>query len=80
MDLQDGSLEVNLENRRKLVAEIRKRQPDIVVTFDPQTLIYDDFNYLNHPDHRAAGQLAVDAVSQLWGGVLRSTLNSWLRD
>lgn len=62
MDLQDGSLEVNLKNRRKLVAEIRKRQPDIVVTFDPQMLIYDDFNYLNHPDHRAAGQLAVDAV------------------
>lgn len=60
MDLPDGYLEVNLKNRELLVAEIRRRQPDIVVSFDPQTLLY--HHYLNHPDHRAAGQLTVDAV------------------
>ena len=60
LDFPDGYLEVNLENRRTLVAELRRRQPDIVVSSDPQTLI--NHFYLNHPDHRAAGQLAVDAV------------------
>lgn len=60
MDHPDGYLEVNLKNRQLLVAEIRRRQPDIVVSCDPQTLIH--HFYLNHPDHRAAGQLAVDAV------------------
>ena len=51
LDHQDGLLEVNLENRRQLVAEIRKRQPDIVVSSDPQT--YFHTHYINHPDHRA---------------------------
>lgn len=60
LDFPDGYLEVNLENRRQLVAEIRKRQPDIVVGCDPQTLFH--HFYVNHPDHRAAGQLVVDAV------------------
>jgi len=60
MDNPDGYLEVNLKNRELLVAEIRKRQPDIVVSCDPQTLVH--HYYLNHPDHRATGQLTVDAV------------------
>jgi len=32
-----------------------------VVTCDPTNFYLDD-NYLNHPDHRAAGQIVVDAV------------------
>lgn len=56
----DGLLEVNLENRRQLVAEIRKRQPDIVVSSDPQTFFHT--HYINHPDHRAAGLLTMEAV------------------
>lgn len=60
LDHQDGLLEVNLENRRQLVAEIRKRQPDIVVSSDPQT--YFHTHYINHPDHRAAGLLTMEAV------------------
>ena len=56
----DGLLEVNLENRRQLVAEIRKRQPDIVVSSDPQTFFHT--YYINHPDHRAAGMLTIEAV------------------
>ena len=60
LDFPDGYLEVNLENRRKLVAEIRRKQPDIVVSCDPQTLFH--HAYINHPDHRAAGQLTIDSV------------------
>jgi len=60
LDHPDGFLESNFENRRQLVAEIRKRQPDIVVSSDPQTLFHT--HYINHPDHRAAGLLTMDAV------------------
>ena len=60
LDYPDGYIEVNLENRKALVAEIRKRQPDIVVSCDPQTLFH--HFYVNHPDHRAVGLLTVDAV------------------
>lgn len=60
LDHPDGFLESNLENRRQLVAEIRKRQPDIVVSSDPQTFFHT--HYINHPDHRTAGLLTIDAV------------------
>lgn len=60
LDYPDGMLEVNLDNRRQLVAEIRKRQPDIVVSSDPQTFFHT--YYINHPDHRAAGLLTMEAV------------------
>jgi len=60
LDHPDGFLEVNLENRRQLVAEIRKRQPDIVVSSDPQTFFHT--YYINHPDHRVAGLLTIEAV------------------
>jgi LmbE family N-acetylglucosaminyl deacetylase len=46
--------------RRDVVREIRRHKPDILVTCDPQALfaVYG----INHPDHRAAGQVVVDAV------------------
>ena len=52
----DGLLENNLALRRELAAMIRERQPHIVVTIDPWR------RYQLHPDHRAAGQAACDAV------------------
>ncbi len=60
MDRADGYLVPNIELRREIVRVIRKFKPDILVTCDPQTLfaIYG----INHPDHRAAGQAAMDAV------------------
>lgn len=60
LNYPDGYLEVNLTNRKRLVAEIRKKKPDIVVSCDPQAIFFD--SYINHPDHRAAGQLTIDAV------------------
>ncbi len=52
----DGLLENNLELRRQLSNILRQRRPDIVVTIDPWR------HYQLHPDHRAAGQGALDAV------------------
>jgi LmbE family N-acetylglucosaminyl deacetylase len=56
----DGLLEATLQMRKKLVREIRRFKPEVVVCSDP-TVLWED-NYINHPDHRAAGLAAVDAV------------------
>jgi LmbE family N-acetylglucosaminyl deacetylase len=58
---EDGTLESTLALRRDLTREIRRYRPDIVVCPDPTVRYYGD-SYLNHPDHRAAGDAALDAV------------------
>ena len=60
LDHLDGSVVANLELRRDLTRQIRRWQPDVVITCDP-TRRYSS-NYLNHPDHRATGDAALDAV------------------
>ncbi len=52
----DGELEVNLERRRLLTRIIREYQPEVLITHDPW------MRYQLHPDHRASGTLALDAV------------------
>lgn len=60
LDHPDGYLVPDLDLRREVVRIIRKMKPDILVTCDPQTLFA---TYgINHPDHRAAGQVVLDAV------------------
>ena len=58
----DSEVEPTLALRRDLVREIRRFKPDTVVCFDPTQLFIGD-GYINHPDHRAAGQAALDAVA-----------------
>jgi LmbE family N-acetylglucosaminyl deacetylase len=57
-----------LNARRDVVRAIRQFRPDIVVTSDPNHLFGD--NWINHPDHRAAGQIVVDAVYPAAGNPL----------
>lgn len=57
----DGFLQPTLELRKNLVRLIRMHKPDAVVCTDP-TNFFPSENYINHPDHRAAGQAALDAV------------------
>jgi LmbE family N-acetylglucosaminyl deacetylase len=52
----DGELEVNLERRKVLTRIIREHQPEVLLTHDPW------MRYQLHPDHRASGTLALDAV------------------
>ena len=60
LDRDDGTLIPDLDLRRDVVRIIRQMKPDILVTCDPQNLFA---SYgLNHPDHRAAGQVVIDAV------------------
>jgi LmbE family N-acetylglucosaminyl deacetylase len=58
----DGQLMPSLELRRDLVREIRRHKPQAIVTWDPTHLIIGD-SYINHPDHRAASQAALDAAA-----------------
>ena len=68
LDLDDGYLVPDLELRRKVVRAIRQFTPDILVTCDPQNL-FPTYG-INHPDHRAAGQAALDAVFPAAGNEL----------
>jgi len=57
----DGLLQATIELRKKLVREIRRYRPEVVITGDP-TIVWAEENYINHPDHRAAATAALDAV------------------
>jgi LmbE family N-acetylglucosaminyl deacetylase len=57
----DGLLQPTLELRKKLVREIRKYKPEVIVTGDP-TIVWSGSDYINHPDHRAAAMAALDAT------------------
>lgn len=57
----DGLLQPTLELRQKLVRQIRRFRPEVVVTGDP-TIVWTGNEYINHPDHRAAAAAALDAT------------------
>ncbi|MCX5910262.1 MAG: PIG-L family deacetylase [Deltaproteobacteria bacterium] len=53
---RDGELEVTMERRGALTRILREHQPEVLVTHDPW------MRYQLHPDHRASGTLALDAM------------------
>lgn len=57
----DGMLQATLDLRKKLVREIRRFRPEVVIAGDP-TVVWAGDNYINHPDHRAAATAAIDAI------------------
>lgn len=57
----DGMLENTIILRKKLVREIRRFKPEVVICGDP-TVVWAGPTYINHPDHRAAAGAAIDAV------------------
>ena len=61
LDYEDGTLQPTLELRRDLTRLIRRFKPDIVICADPSGLFRGNA-YVNHPDHRAAGEAALYAV------------------
>jgi len=58
---KDGTLQPTLEVRRDLTRLVREIKPDRVLAQDPTTVFFRD-TYVNHPDHRAAGEAAIYAV------------------
>jgi LmbE family N-acetylglucosaminyl deacetylase len=61
LDFPDGELVNDLSLRRAIVAAIRDVRPEAVLFHDPTAVIYGD-RYVSHPDHRAVGWAALDAV------------------
>lgn len=61
LDYEDGLLTNSINLRRDLVRQIRRFKPDAVFCQDP-TSRWHAQQYLNHPDHRAAGDAALDAI------------------
>jgi len=66
----DGHLTNSEAARKAIVRLIRKYRPRVVLTHDPTQHIYapdpiekpDDTAYLNHADHRATGNIVLDAI------------------
>lgn len=61
MDYVDGELIPDMEMRKKIVRVIRQHSPQILVSSDPLN-VFPGENRVNHPDHRAAGQVVLDAA------------------
>lgn len=61
LDYEDGMLVPTLALRRDVTRLIRRYRPEAVVCGDPTMRFYGN-TYLNHPDHRAAADVALDAV------------------
>jgi LmbE family N-acetylglucosaminyl deacetylase len=58
----DGELQPTLDLRKAIVRVMRRIKADVVLAPDPRALVDEEGTYLNHPDHRAAGQAALDAA------------------
>src|ERR1700731_4270863 len=61
LSYEDGTLTNTIGLRRDIVREIRRFRPDAVICQDP-TVRFGGNRYINHPDHRAAGDACLDAV------------------
>ena len=57
----DGMLENTVSLRKRLVREIRRFKPEVVICGDP-TIVWVGSTYINHPDHRATAGAAIDAI------------------
>lgn len=61
LDNEDGELIYDRHLLEQLVRYIRMLRPHTVLTHDPTDIIVRD-SFINHPDHRATGTAALDAV------------------
>lgn len=68
LNTPDGFLKPNDQIRKEVVRLIRTIKPEIVASCDP-TNYFIRGRYINHPDHRAAGEITLDAVFPAAGNV-----------
>jgi len=61
LDNEDGELVYDRRFLEQIVRCIRTLRPHTVLTHDPTDIIIRD-SFINHPDHRATGTAALDAV------------------
>ncbi len=61
MDEEDGFLQPTPALRKRVVREIRRIRPELIMCFNPDRYLVGD-SYINHPDHRNAGLVALEAI------------------
>lgn len=61
MGEEDGFLAPSRELRERVTRIIRTLKPEIIICPDP-TRYYSGTGYINHPDHRNAGLVALEAI------------------
>ena len=61
MGEEDGFLRPTPEIRKRVTREIRRIRPDLIICPDPDRYLVGDA-YINHPDHRNAGLVALEAI------------------
>ena len=76
LDWMDSEVFDSLDLRRALSREFRRHRPHRLLTMDPQPLPTDRF--VNHPDHRAVGQCALDVT--MTGGTTASIFPELIED
>lgn len=59
---RDGEIVADLTLKEEIVRAIRTKRPELVVALDPGFFYSLERGFINHPDHRAAAEAAVDAV------------------
>lgn len=69
LDYKDGELFADLDARKSAVRVIRKLRPNIIITGDPN-ILFPRPGRINHPDHRAIGQIVLDAIFPAAGNPL----------
>ena len=69
LDYEDGCLVPTLDTRKRITRILREERPDVVVSCDPTNFFPNEAS-INHPDHRAAGQIVVEAVFPASGNPL----------
>ncbi len=65
LDLGDGQVENSMETIGKLVKEIRKFKPNLIVTHNAEKKLIRDMDgsyYVNHRDHKNTGLSVIDAA------------------
>jgi LmbE family N-acetylglucosaminyl deacetylase len=61
MGVEDGFLRPTRALRKRVTREIRRIRPELIICFHPDRYLVGD-GYINHPDHRNAGLVALEAI------------------
>ncbi len=61
MGQEDGFLKSTSELRKRVTREIRRIRPELIICQYPDRYIVGE-GYINHPDHRNAGLVALEAI------------------
>jgi LmbE family N-acetylglucosaminyl deacetylase len=70
----DGYLEPTIPVRREVAAAIRHHRPELIISLNP-AMRWSSWGYINHPDHRATGDLVLHSINpaastRLWDTTL----------